>query len=524
MQVAHLTTGVRFLPDPVVPPPADALAPIVARVAGVCPRPADPLEVTAVLESLGYTDAVIRELTPHRDSRALGRLLYDSMHAHGIDRPAKPAPAHSYRDDLRVLLQTFSLSSIYALPWVVTFVLQRWHPEMLQVPQQAAAPLALALMFSLIVSGGFVQCMARKGTFYTGLGQPGLGAEVSLRIWQSGTIALGVTAAVALAAAWYFEIFEPRFAALGAVSYILLGTLWLTCGALWPERRYWHVPAAFAGGAAAFIVARQAATPLVAQLTAGLVALTIALSLMRLALRRHRVKAGRQLALPRFGVLVRALAPYFCYGVGYFAFVFADRLAAGSAVPTASGLQFSVDGRYQAAMDAALLCFLVSMAAVEFLNHRFVHFWQREASRWTPSSGASYRARVRRSCVRSRMILAVSFGVTVCLVALLPAVRQTLSDPVTARVWIVGLAGYLLLELALFNSLALFSVNAPVAVLRALLAGLVVNAAGGYLLSNAFGPMFAACAMAAGAAVFLWRSDRALSSSLGRPGYGCYVS
>jgi hypothetical protein len=36
--------------------------------------------------------------------------------------------------------------------------------------------------------------------------------------------------------------------------------------------------------------------------------------------------------------------------------------------------------------------------------------------------------------------------------------------------------------------------------------------------------MFAALAMTAGAAVFLWRSDRALVTSLGRPGYGCYVS
>jgi hypothetical protein len=503
----------------------DPIDQIIERVSAVCPRPSDPFEITAVLESLGYTDAVIEELTTHSDSRSLGHALYESGRVRGVEPSPRPARPYARRDDLRVLVQTFSLSSIYALPWVLTFLLQRWHPEMLQVPQQAAAPLALALMFSLIVSGGFVQCTARKGTFYTGLGQQALGAEVSLRIWQIGMIALVASASVALGAAWYFEIFEPAFATLGAVSYILLGTLWLTCGALWLERRYWEVPAAFAGGAAAFILARQAAaTPLLAQFAAGIVALTIALGLMALALRRHRVKAGRRLTLPRFAVLVRALAPYFCYGVGYFAFVFADRLAAGSAVPTASGIHFSVDGRYQSAMDAALLCFLMSMAAVEFLNHRFVHFWQRDAARWTPSAGETYRTRVRRACVRSQLTVAAAFGVTVCAVALLPSVRQMLSDPVTARVWIVGLVGYLLLELALFNSLALFSVNAPVAVLRALLCGLVVNAAGGYLLSNAFGPMFAAGAMAAGAAIFLWRSGRALAVSLGRPGYGCYVS
>jgi hypothetical protein len=203
---------VRLEPGPTLPA-RRALDAIVERVSEVCPRPADPLEVTAVLESLGYTDAVIRELTAHGDSRSLGEQLFDRLRRTGVERPTRKLAGPTRRDDLRVLLQTFSLSSIYALPWMLTFVLQRWHPEMLQVPQAAAAPLALALMFSLIVSGGFVQCIARKGTFYTGLGQPALRAAVSARIWQCGIAVLGATALVAIAAAWYLEMFEVRYAA-----------------------------------------------------------------------------------------------------------------------------------------------------------------------------------------------------------------------------------------------------------------------------------------------------------------------
>jgi hypothetical protein len=523
MEVATLCE-VRLQPGPTVSVPG-ALDPIVERVSQVCPRPADPLEVTAVLESLGYTDAVIRELTAHTDSRSLGAQLFKQLRATGVDGTTRKTIRHSRRDDLRVLLQTFSLSSIYALPWMLTFVLQHWHPELLQVPQSASAPLALALMFSLIVSGGFVQCIARKGTFYTGLGQPALGAAVSARIWQCGVAVLGVTALLAIAAAWYLEMFDLRYAALGAFSYVLLGALWLTCGVLWLERQYWHVPAAFAGAVGAFFACRQTgASPLTAQMAAGGVALGIALTLMIVAHRRHHARAGRRLPMPRFPVLIRALAPYFCYGVGYFAFVFADRMAAGSAVPTAAGVQFSVNSHYQAGMDAALVCFLISMAAVEFLNYRFIQFWQQEAAHWTPTTGETYRRRVRASCTRARMIVAVAFAITVLLVLLLPAVRDTMRDPLAARVMVLGLAGYLLLELALFNALVLFSVNAPIEVLRALGAGFVLNAVGGYVLSNAFGPSFAAAAMCVGAAIFLWRSDRALSISLGRPGYGCYVA
>src|SRR3954468_8415753 len=96
----------------------DALDQIVERVSAVCPRPSDPLEVTAVLESLGYTDAVIQELTTHPDSRSLGRALYESGRVWGIEPPPKLPRLHTPRDDFRVLLQTFSLSSIYAVPWV----------------------------------------------------------------------------------------------------------------------------------------------------------------------------------------------------------------------------------------------------------------------------------------------------------------------------------------------------------------------------------------------------------------------
>jgi hypothetical protein len=524
MGVANLI-GVRLAAFPADVAP-DALDTIVERVSAICPRPAHPLEVTAVLESLGYTDAVIREITPHPDSRSLGELLFEGLRASGVEPPAEPRPAHDSREDVRVLFQTFSLSSIYALPWIVTHVLQRWNPEMLQVPQDAAAPLALALIFSLIVSGGFVQCIARKGSFYTGLGQHALGAQVGARIWQCGVGVLALTALGAVAVSWYFDIFQARYAALGAAWYLLLGALWLTCGFLWVERRYWHVPVTFGGAALAFMAVRTAGgSSLEAQLAAGAAALTIALGLMALALHRHRPGSTRRLALPRFAVLSRALAPYFCYGIGYFAFVFADRIAAGTAVPTASGMQFSVDAHYQAGMDTALMCFLISMAAVEFLNYRFIHFWQREAAAWQLESGGAFRDRVREHCARSWLLVAVSFGVTVLLVlSLLPSARETMRDPLAARVLVFGLAGYLLLELALFNALVLFSVNAPVPVLRALLAGFAVNAAGGYLLSHAFGPVFAACAMCVGAAVFLRGSDRALGTALDRPGYGCYVA
>jgi hypothetical protein len=504
-------------------PAAGAVAGIAARVAQVCPRPFDPLEVAAVAESLGYTDAVILDETGLPDSRALGAVLFDMLRA----APAPAAPPEKARRlrDLHVLLQTFSLSSVYALPWAATYAVERWRPELLRVPQAASGPLALAVMFSLIVSGGFVQCIARKGGFYGGLGQPALGAEVALRIWRAGAAALAITAAGGLALAWYFDVFMMRYAAIGAAFYVLFGLLWLTCGALWVERRYWHVPAVFAVAAGAFVLAQGAgAGALAAQGTAVAGATASAVALLAFIVRRHRRREGRAHAYPRFAVVARALAPYFCYGAGYFLFMFADRLAAGTAVPTVSGVVFSIDGRYQAGMDIALLCFLLSMTAVEFLNHRFVQCWHREGARFAASAGAAYRHCVRAHYLRSCAGVAAAFVAVAALVATIPAVGQTLRDPLSLRVAAFGLAGYLLFQLALFNALVLFSVNDPLPVLRALIVGVAVDAGAGYVLSNTFGPLCAAMAVAGGAGLLLWQTARPMRIALGRPGYGCYVA
>ena len=427
-----------------------------------------------------------RDHAASRQPRARGAAL--RRHARDRRRAGRAQPARrSRRDDLKVLVQTFSLSSVYALPWILTFVLQRWHPEVLQVPQQAAAPLTLALMFSLIVSGGFVQPHRAQGDLlhrarparHRRRSQPphlAVGRRRPRRDRPSRRSALAP-------GTFDFAVRDP--AALGATSDLLLGALWLTCGFLWLERRYWHVPAAFAGAALAFFAVRRIrASPLEAQLTAGGAALTIALALMGLALHTHRRAAQRRLALPRFAILGRASAPYFCYGIGYFAFVFADRIAAGSAVPTAAGVQFSVDAHYQAGMDTALLCFLISMAAVEFLNHRFIHFWQEEATRFTPATGAAFApASAATACARGCSSPPPSGSPSSWSPCCRPRAKRC-AIPLAAPVLALGLGGYLLLELALFNSLVLFSVNAPTEVLRALLAGLAVNAAGGYLLES----------------------------------------
>jgi hypothetical protein len=521
---------------------AGTLEPLLARVAASCPSLADPFEATAVVESFGYTDRIIQEEFGQPDSRALGAIVYERQrHAPSRtlddDVARQPAPAghlvrggagqSRLRRDLRVLAQTCSLSLIYSMPWIAAFVLDRYYPDLLQVPPEAAAPLTVALMASLILSGGFVQCIARKGQFYASLSQPSVGDAVCGRIWRLGLATGTIAALAAVAIGLYFELFQPRYLFLAACHFEALTLLWMTCAILWLDRTYWQVPAVFAAGAGAFWGSHAAGQPaLVSTMASTGAAVIMALSLMflRLALRKRRSNRKDVVALPRYAVFVRSLTPYFCYGFGYFSFVFADRIAAGTSVSITAGVQFAIDPGYKLGMDVSLLLFLMSMTAVEYINFDFMRFWQEEARRWTPTQGAIYRARLRRRYTWSRVSVVAVYAAIALLVWLRLGLPDAAEGPLPRQVLMLGVAGYLLLELALFNALVLFSVNAGAAVLKALAPALVINAGIGYVLSNTMGPLWAAVAMATGAAVFLWQSQDKVRVALARPGYCCYVS
>jgi hypothetical protein len=507
---------------------SDTLEALLARVAGTCPSLADPFEATAIVESFGYTDRIIQEEIGEPDSRTLGAIIYRRLGGEALASHAPPVVRGTrVRDELRVIAQTCSLSLIYSMPWIAAFVMEHWYPDLMQMPADAAAPLSVALMASLILAGGFVQCIARKGQFYTGLSQPRLGAVVCWRIWQVG-LATGTAAALAgVVMGLYFEVFQPRYLLLAACYFEALTALWMTNAILWLDRTYWQVPAVFAAGGAAFWITSHAGNgALTATLAATAAALAAALILacLRSPLRRGRAHQDEVLRPPRYAVLVRSLAPYFCYGLGYFSLVFADRIAAGTAVSTAAGVQFSIDSGYKHGMDLSLLLFLTSMTAVEYINHNFMRFWQAEAARWTPAQGVRYRARLSSRYTWSRIWIVGVYASVALAVWLADAVPGAEAGPLTLRVMTLGVVGYLLLELALFNVLVLFSVNATFAVLQALAPALAIDAGLGYVLSNALGPLWAAAAMAAGAGVFLWLSEIQVRVALGRPGYHFYVS
>jgi len=490
-----------------------ALDELITAVGNARPRLTDAWEAAALIESFGYTDARIRREFGFSDTAALGEHVFKSLaheSAPSIDViPPEPHP-------LLTLFNSIGASLVYALPWLITFVVERVRPEAMRLPGNAGPPLSLALMLSLIVSGGFIQAICRRGQFYIGLKQPGLAAMVTGYLLRLGAMVAVSAAAVGLFIGWYFSLFSWPYLVLWADEFLVLCALWMTCGVLAIREEHWRVPLAFALGGLAFLLVRVSGRDaLVAQMVgAGTVLAAAAIQVPRVFVHTGLEEQPSVVPLPRMTVLLYRTLPFFWYGTLYFCFLFADRFAASVSVSALTGAPFGLRPQYKLGMDLALLTFLFASAAVEYGNIRFTRLLTRAMREPLDPAARAFRRRVSRIHLRVLGVVIAGFIPVAAIVAAL-ARRLLPGEPET--VWMtlaIGDVGYLLLAVGLANALALFSLNRPWSAVRALTMGLIVNVAIGYVLSHMVSPYFAAAGLLAGAFVLALQSAVAVRRTI----------
>jgi hypothetical protein len=349
-----------------------------------------------------------------------------------------------------------------------------------------------------------------------------LARHVGLLLCRGGLITTGLLAAGGLAAGQYFDVFGSAAARLIAAAYfVLLSVLWLACAMVSLVQPLWRVPLIYLGGAAAFLVARVVfdSSTLTAHTFALLGCVGIAAIVAAEAFRGSRQRDTRteRVVLPRTPVLLYALLPPFVYGVAYFTFLFADRLSAGSALPTASGLPFGIMPDYKRGIDLAFLVFLLVAGGVECCNLAIMRAWRRDA-RTEPAGSRAFRDRLQHRRRVSRAVIAGGIGCCAVIAGVIAA-RVDFLTPAGSITFVAGCVGYGLFAIGLLDALLLFSVNRPLEALKALLPALAVNLGVGYAFSHIAGANYAVAGLICGAALFAIRARRLLSSALRRPDF-----
>ncbi len=486
---------------------------LTQAVLTISPQLMDSREAAALVESCGVNDRIAASDFGMPDTFAVGEYLFRYSRTETVLAQVEPQRASVLLREARFAAHKFSLSFAYALPWTALLIIEYLKPKLLQLTPEWGGILSLSLIASLISAGGFSQVIARTGFFYIGVKEPKLALRLCLIFAKWGCFVCCGLAIVGFMFAHYFRLFAPSYLLWGCLNFLTLVMLWMFCAMLSVQGRTWRIPLVFVVGGVVFAALHRSLGVVFPIFAANATALASAagLSLWGFGSLSSTSPPGTLAPrLPRLPVLAYMLTPFFLYGLCYFAFLFADRVAAGSAIPWASGLSFGIDSQYKKGMDVALFIFLVLAAVVEYMVDKFVRYWfdlaeQREAG----------TTLLKHRYQRFLMYICILFSV------LASGLWFTYSrfEPEVLITAILGSVGYFFVALALFNLIILFSINRAERALGMMAIALICNGLTGYVLSHLFGVEFAAVGLLVGGLVLFALSYRFIADVLREPDY-----
>jgi hypothetical protein len=491
--------------------------------------PLDRWAVAATLESGGIRDVDAREKFGRRDVFDLADEVYALCLAAEPSPAGPPAAEPVPRRELvaRYLRGGFFFLQL-ALQLGSLTVLGYGQWASLDFSGRQASVVGVALIASFLLTGPATQVIGHLGPYFAESGKHLLSARAAAGGVLLGLSTLLAGALVLAALNVALGSYDNRSLGVGLVYFALVGCVALTGALLYMLQQFTAMALATVCGIATVgIVLHQTALGIYAAHWTGL-AVSISIEaiwawvVLRRRLRGSTAEARTAIAPPR-AHLVRVVAPYALYGAGYFALLFVDRLAAWSAGSHALPFQFR--GSYEAGLDWALISVVPALALLEVTIFAFSARLGELGERHDATSAPEHNAELLRFYRRHLSYVALSLfvGVATTFSALLAAghfhwtkVSSLFTEPITLDVYLLGLAGYILLVYALFNGLFLFSVGRPDLVLRALGPAIAVAAGLAFVLSTTVVYWAAAGGLVGGSAVFAllsaYSSRRVLSS------------
>jgi|GEM_PF-1071858 len=507
------------------------LSKLITQVETVSPKLVDCWQATAIVESLGYTDRIIKAEFDFDHALAMGEYIYQqNSNTDNLNSPlatkAKTNPETTITAEIYAFVQQFSRSFVYAIPLISLLALSNVEASDTQkfISPQLAALFTIATLASLITSGGFVQAIARRGEFYLGLALSRQARQACISLLGWGMLTSFILAVLSLWFGFYRSLFPDNYLIIGAGYYLVLSLLWMLLSML-SLLSVWGTPLALIGLTILYWLVRLGAG--MAALEAQMIAIFIILVVLSIAIailfgKREDSNAGEgNVPLPSLSATVYLLAPFFAYGIVYFCFIFADRLVAGWAVDTASGLIFAIDSAYQRGMDLALLNFLLAVPLSEYLAYKLINYWYKQAQVVSYENTAILSKQLKQRYWVLIGVILLFFALLVTFTIGIPTPQPWAIDNIILS-WL-GCLGYLLLVLGLLNAVILFSLNLAKSAIASLFPGLITNLLVGYICANAIAPEWAVLGLVIGSTVFLILSRRQVLDAINNPDYAYYL-
>ena len=481
-------------------------------------QPIDPLELAAVIESLGITDTVALERYGATSSFELADWVYADVMALRRPRPLRPVQRRGTgkRDTpgrvADLVRGPFALVPLLVLLCTIqAFAEVGWDSGRLFA-------LSLGMTASVAVAGAFLGGIARRAALYLGLGYRGLADRlltVAIALAGAAITILGVLAFTLASAVGAFAADERLVFLIGLVSFtavVLFVAKLSVAGATG-----WVCLGLGTGLGAALATRQFVGTGTGAQLLLTLaVGAAGALTVLAWAARRVYEDRRPSPALPPRAPLLLEALPYFAFVGAFMAFLLEVHVFGWLGARPVGMSRLDAIAAFEVGLTLALPPVILASGVAE---HTLRLFWL-EAREQQDSTSARRSRRYGKALQgfhhrRLALYLATSAALSVAMVAAFELAlrsawledRVTLPDPsATEFVFVTGAVAFWLVGWGQFNCMFLVNLARPTLAVRPVALGMVVAAATGIPLATV-GFEYTALAFVAGSAAFVWASS-----------------
>lgn len=508
-----------------------------------CPQPVGALQIAALLESAGVSDAIASQYYGSKDVFDLAQTLHEELaFLQGFTTgPKRDLPANTWRESVDYVAR----GPLGLLPMVLLTLMIMAYQHFGQWQRGQMLVLGISMLASLLVTSGFVQGASRKGASYLSQGYVRAATRIVSLVIASSVVVVLLIALVGTVSLLLGGWLPRADVALMTIAFVTLSLLWLAAAVLFlVQQAVWFGLSLGLGVSLSYVALQglerlviDTGTALFIAVAVGLVVVLLTTGLVSRRAFQHLAmesSAGQQIMrLPPRAHLIASLAPYFIYGVLYVTFILAghvpgwvghvpsgDRMAAITVVEI--GLTLALGGYVLVGgiAENTLHRFWIharhyqqctSLADIHRFNRRLHRFFRQEQRRFLGAlvlcSGVMLLGAVALS------VLAQNASITV-----LPW------TPATMIIFIQGLAGYGLLAWGIFNCMFMITLSQPRKALSALAVGIFVTLALGIIVSLNTSFIYGGVGLIAGSLVFALVSIKRVRNLWQRADYFTYAS
>ncbi len=465
------------------------------------PRVQDPLDVTAVLESLGWTDLLIEQQFGFSDVFQAGEELYHAIVREVTQVPLPVVVRTSRKQWVVTALRdlghglTFSLPMMVSILSMITLHLSFASYQYFSVSDATA--IALATFLSFLTTGGFSQAMTN--VYYVLVGMQKL-QDVEATIFLIMRWALGLTGMVAIAifaADFVLPLMPESLIALMVVYMIMLSSLWLSFTGLYILRREYLLTVIVALAIFMAFFLHHLGFPVEWSQAAAMGVASVLGIGVSIVIFRRRTRGVTEISgifRTRLPQLARGASSYFLYGLLYFTYVYVDRLVAWSTQTTYLPYNIWFRGQYELGMDWSLAALFVPLSLAELLIATIMRRIEYLEHRITLENPHQFFRGLRVTYFQtlSVFVAASLFGVFAThigakILAALPLFHSSVpTHGVEPMVFFWSSWAYVLFSIAIFNVLFLFTLSHPSPALRVLTYGIIADVVIGVLATQIF--------------------------------------